>query len=99
MRTEYPARVDPWLAGVLIGVPLILITVGIFALFTSVGAGVYTILSGLVIGGVITALWPTRVYTLTDDALTVETPAVVETAVPVAMPAVIETVGAVAAQS
>ncbi len=37
--------------------------------------------------------------TLTDDALTVETPAVVETAVPVAMPAVIETVGAVAAQS
>lgn len=69
MRTEYPARIEPWLVGLVVGAPLILITVGIFALFTSVGAGVYKILSGLVIGGVITALWPTRVYTLTDDAL------------------------------
>lgn len=69
MKTEYPSRVDSWLAIVMGGVPLIVIAVGVFTLTTSVGAGIVAIITGLVVGGVIAALSIPCVYTLTDDSL------------------------------
>jgi len=71
MKTEYPARVDPWLVGLVVGAPLVAITVGIFALFTSVGAGVVAIFTGVLVGGVVAATLPRRSYTLTDNALVI----------------------------
>lgn len=69
MKTEYPSRVDSWLAVIMGGTPLLVIAVGVFTLTKSVGAGIVAIVTGLVVGGVIAALSMPCVYTLTDDSL------------------------------
>ena len=69
MKTEYKSRIDSWLAFVLVGAPLIVVTAGIFTLTKSVGAGIFTIIVGLIVGGLIAALSIPCVYTLTDESL------------------------------
>lgn len=72
MNTEYPSRVDSWLAIVLVGVPLVVVGFGAFLLTKSVGAGIIAIFTGLFVGGVIAALSRPCVYTLTDDSLKIK---------------------------
>lgn len=72
MKTEYPSRVDSWLAIILIGAPLVVIATGIFMLSKSVGAGVITMITGVVVGGMIAALTLPCVYTLNDDNLKIK---------------------------
>jgi hypothetical protein len=72
MKTEYPSRIDPWLAIVLVGAPLIVVAAGVFTLTNSVGAGIVTIITGLIVGGMIAALSVPCVYTLTDESLKIK---------------------------
>jgi hypothetical protein len=72
MKTEYPSRIDPWLAIVLVGAPLIVVAAGVFTLTNSVGAGIVTIITGLIVGGMIAALSIPCVYTLTDESLKIK---------------------------
>ena len=72
MKTEYPSRVDSWLAITLAGAPLLVVAVGVFSLTKSVGAGIVAIITGLVVGGMIAALSIPCVYTLTDDSLKIK---------------------------
>jgi uncharacterized membrane protein YdbT with pleckstrin-like domain len=72
MRTEYPSRIDSWLAIVLIGAPLIVVATGVFTLTSSLGAGIVTIITGLIVGGMIAALSLPCVYTLTDESLKIK---------------------------
>ena len=72
MKTEYPSRVDSWLAVILIGAPLAVVATGAFAMTKSVGAGIVAIITGLVVGGVIAAFSIPCVYTLSDDSLNIK---------------------------
>jgi hypothetical protein len=72
MKTEYPSRIDPWLAIVLVGAPLIVVAAGVFTLTNSVGAGIVTIITGLIVGGMNAALSIPCVYTLTDESLKIK---------------------------
>lgn len=72
MKTEYPSRVDTWLAVILIGVPLVVIGFGAFTLTRSVSAGIITIITGVFIGGVIAAFSIPSAYTLTDENLKIK---------------------------
>lgn len=72
MKTVYPSRVDSWLALVLAGTPLAVVTVGVFTLNKSPGAGIVAIVMGIFIGGLIAALSIPCVYTLGDDSLRIK---------------------------
>jgi len=72
MKTEYPSRIDSWLAILLVGASLIVVAVGIFTLTNSFGAGIITIITGLIVGGLIAALSIPCVYTLTDESLKIK---------------------------
>jgi Bacterial PH domain len=72
MKTEYPSRIDSWLSIVLVGAPLIVVAAGVFTLTKSVGAGIVTITTGLIVGGLIAALSIPCVYTLTDESLKIK---------------------------
>jgi uncharacterized membrane protein len=72
MKTEYLSRIDSWLAIVLIGAPLLVVAAGVFTLTSSLGAGIVTIITGLIVGGMIAALSLPCVYTLTDESLTIK---------------------------
>lgn len=72
MKTEYPSRIDSWLAVVLVGAPLIVVAVGVFTLTNSVGGGLIMIITGLTVAGLIAALSIPCVYTLTEDSLKIK---------------------------
>ena len=72
MRTEYLSRIDSWLAIVLIGAPLLVVAAGVFTLTSSLGAGIVTMITGLIVGGMIAALSLPCVYTLTDESLKIK---------------------------
>jgi hypothetical protein len=69
MKTEYPSRIDSWLAFVLAGAPVVVVAAGAFTLTKSIGAGIVVMVGGIVTGGLIAALSIPCVYTLTDESL------------------------------
>jgi hypothetical protein len=66
MKTEYPSARDPWLMLLLYGAPLGVVLFGGFLLTSSVGAGIYAMLTGGVIGGIVAALSFPCVYVVSD---------------------------------
>lgn len=72
MKTEYPSRIDSWLAVILVGAPLIVVAVGVFTLTQSAGAGIVAIITGFVLGSAIIALSIPCVYTLSDESLKIK---------------------------
>ncbi|WP_069963333.1 PH domain-containing protein [Lacunisphaera limnophila] len=72
MKTVYPTRVDTWLACLLIGAPLFAVTLGLFTLTYSIGAGVVVIATGLLVGGMIAALTLPCRYTLSNESLKIQ---------------------------
>jgi hypothetical protein len=66
MKTEYPSAWDPWLMLLLYGAPLGVVLFGGFLLTSSVGAGIYAMLTGGVIGGIVAALSFPCVYVVSD---------------------------------
>jgi hypothetical protein len=81
MKTEYSSRIDSWLAIMLVGAPMSVVALGVFGLTKSVGAGIITIITGLIVGGAIAALLIPCVYTLTDESLKIKS-GIVEDVVP-----------------
>jgi Bacterial PH domain len=69
MNRKYPSAVDLWLAAFLIGTPLGIVAFGAFMLTRSAVAGIITIITGILIGGLMAAFALPCVYTLTDERL------------------------------
>jgi len=72
MKKEFPSAVDGWLATVLIGAPIVVVTFGGFMLTKSIAAGVITIFTGVLVGGIMAAFAIPCVYTLTDEYLKIK---------------------------
>jgi len=71
MKT-YPSAIDKWLAAILIGVPLLLISVGIYCLIiggVGVKVGFIEISSGVFAGVLIVLFSVPCIYTLDDETL------------------------------
>jgi hypothetical protein len=67
---KYPSAVDAWLAVILTGPPVLIISCGIYAMFAkSVKAGVPIFIIGLAIGALILLFSFPCVYTLGEDRL------------------------------
>jgi len=72
MKKEYLSGIDLWLAVVLIGMPLTVVTIGAFLLTKAVGPGAIVISAGIVVGLLIKAFAIPCVYTLADESLTIK---------------------------
>jgi hypothetical protein len=72
MKTEYPSARAPWLITVLCGVPAGVVLFGGFLLTRSVGAGIYMMLTGGVIGGIVAALSFPCYYVVSDAGVRIK---------------------------
>lgn len=71
MKTRYASAVDAWLAAVLVGVPLLILGVGVVAFARSPLAGAVQIGLGLLTAGLMAAFSVPCHYTLEERALTI----------------------------
>jgi hypothetical protein len=72
MKNEYPSAVDSWLAAVLISAPLAIVICGLLTVTQSIGAGIFAIVAGLGVGGLIAILAIPCRYTLTEESLRIK---------------------------
>jgi len=72
MKKTYRSAIDLWLASILVGVPLAMVTFGAYSLTRSVMAGVLMIAFGAVTGALIAAFTIPCLYTLTDENLKIQ---------------------------
>jgi uncharacterized membrane protein YdbT with pleckstrin-like domain len=72
METEYPSRVDSWIAVGLVGVPLLVVVLGLSVLEQSIAGGTAVVVIGVLIGGMIAGLTIPCAYTLNDDMLRIK---------------------------
>jgi hypothetical protein len=68
---RFPSAVDSWLGALLVGVPLVLVGIGILALPVSPTSGIAQIVGGLLTGGLMAAVSVPCHYTLDDRTLTI----------------------------
>jgi hypothetical protein len=67
---KYPSAVDAWLLAILVGLPVLLVCCGVFALFANgAKAGMPLLLTGVIIGVLIRLFSFPCVYTLDEDQM------------------------------
>lgn len=71
MTKTYPSAIDPWLAVLLVGTPLLCVVGGAFVLASDLAAGLILLATGLFVVGIIALVAFPCVYTLTPSTLTI----------------------------